>query len=269
MNRTAMILAAAFAAALCGNARATLLSEETFDYAVEDNIDGHGGGTGWNGAWSVGVPYQGYMNQVRYNADLEFAYAGFDSSTTPALSRGAYLNLAAGWGSSTFNYAQRTVDLTDGGPYDAAGLRKRSDYGFWVAGADGATLWGGFLIETTAGATQLWLQQMTSSSSAASTEIPLPNFGSASVPGLVVFCIQYAVGDDTMRLWYNPDLAHWAPDKVPPDATLQRDCAFSNFIIVENGQDVEVRVDDIRLGTEPTDVIPCHIHPRGTVLSIF
>ncbi|MGI6496767.1 MAG: hypothetical protein ACOX5G_11925 [Kiritimatiellia bacterium] len=259
-----LLLSAAIVLAASGAAHADLLAYENFDYPTDCNLHGQNGASGWLGAWSAGCPGQGYMNQVRDNI-YSFSYAGYTPETEPALSGGNYLNLAAGYGGPNFNYAQRTLDLVEGGVFDQAGLRVVNSAGYACVGADGATLWGSFLLQSASNCAHLWLQEQDGASSTRSTELQLPNLGSVGAIALVVFRIDFGGNDaDAIHFWYNPDLSCWQPTDAPA-STVQGNLTFRNFVFVQNGQDTEARYDDIRLGTAAEDVVPYYQPPAGTV----
>jgi hypothetical protein len=244
----ALLVTAGVAVAWSSDARAALLAEETFSsYPAGSNLAGANGGTGWSDAWAVGAS-QDYLNQVRNNVFSFGPYPGYTPSTTPAESQGNYLNLAAGFGGPSFNYAERFLDTSGGGTFGSAGLLTTNSASQTAIGADGTTVWGSLLYQNNG---QFWLRNP----GVVDNQFPLPNSGGDGTVALALYRIDYASGPDTLSLWINPDLSTWTPSSTPT-STATGDFAFNKFIWVESANDSENRVDDIRFGTTAADVVP-------------
>ncbi len=259
-------LAAVLAVLMRVSAIGMELAVETFDYMVDANLHGQGESSGgWAGAWLCAHPSDGYMNQVRSNM-YNFTYPAYTDAYDVRTSGGCYLNLAAGFGKSTFNYAQRTLDLSETGVFASCGLAGTNAWGYAVAGGAGGTLWISMLFQCNNNGSQLWLQQQTAADATASYQIAIPNLGVDGQVGLLLACIEYGEDSDSASFWWNPDLSEWSPDSEPY-AVVDGDFGFSNFVLVVNGENIESRFDDIRIGTEADDVVPVAA-PKVTVFML-
>jgi hypothetical protein len=227
-------------------AKADLLTEETYNsYPTGEGISGKNGGIGWGGAWGA-VSIEGFASQVRNNSS-SFSYPGYTPTTTPPLSSGNYLNLAAGFGTNNPNSIFRTLDVTSGGAYDSRQYLTTNATSESVIGADGKTLWGSFLF------------QLPSAGSTTTFGLGNPGVGDSTFAltgsassNLLVFRIDYAAGNDTITFFNNPSL----PFTAVNGTSQTGDFSFSTFVFTQSGTDTESRLDDIRFGTQASDVVP-------------
>jgi hypothetical protein len=239
-------------------AKAELLTEETYNtYPTGEGINGKDGGIGWGGAWGA-VSIEGFASQVRNNTS-NFSYPGYDSSTTPQLSSGNYLNLAAGFSTNNPNAIFRPLDVATGGTYDTRGYLTMNANAANVIGADGTTLWGSFLF------------QLPSVGSVTSFALRNPGVGDSTFDlsgsassNLIVFRIDYAAGDDTITFFNNPSL----PFAAANGTSQTGDFSFSTLVFTQSGSDTESRLDDIRFGTVAGDVVPVP-EPTSAALLAF
>lgn len=224
-----IVAAAVLAAASMADA-AVLASEDFNSYAPSTNIETLSGGTGWGGNWSVGAPGLGYLNETR--GALPISYPNYASGGD-----GTYANLASGFGGPTFNYIQRTLDVS--GAFAAYNDGTR-------IGANGTTLWGSFLHHSGSGM-QVFLQGV------GNAVFSLPTVG---VDSLFLFRIEYgAANADTISIWSNPDLSTWTPAATPTSSALS-DYSFQTLVFVAPNNENEGRFDKIVFGSEAFDVVP-------------
>lgn len=208
-------------------ASATPLASDDISYPT-GNIENQSGGFGWSGGYAVGTS-EGFLNDVRDANTLSYPnYAGVG---------GTYANVAAGYGFGTFNYIQRTVDVTGAFAAFSDGVR---------VGADDTTVWGSFVYHKVVGM-EFYLQGETNA------PFSLPTTGADS---LFLYRIQFGAGNaDTITIWNNPDLTTWTPSATPT-STFTGNYSFQTLVFVAPNNENEGRFDNIRLGSEAIDVVP-------------
>lgn len=262
-----LLCSATLAVVLALPAQATLLTVESFDYTAGANINGQSGGSGWrspsNPTWTTGGTTGTVAAPGLQYTDANANYNGFLASGNTASLSGER-NL-------------RFLDIDSGGVYDNAGLRGAGNY-IGGAGVDG-DLWGSFMFTasdysasgaytlfnlfTTAGGDGLAIRQSSAGSSFVLTNSTASVIGTGSIslgslsttdPNLIVYKYGFdsAANSDTFEVWLNPESAGDTADITLTGANL----ALNNIEIREVLGNVALSLDEIRLGTEFTSVVP-------------
>ncbi len=262
-----LISGAALAVSLVIPAQASLLTIESFDYTAGANISGQSGGSGWRSPSNPTWTTNGTTGTVA-SPGLQYTDANADYSAFLAVGNTASL-------SNERNI--RFLDIDTGGVYDNAGLRGAGNY-IGGTGVDG-DLWGSFMFTasdysasgaytlfnlfTTAGGDGLAIRQSSAGSNFQLTNATATVIGTGSIalgslsttaPNLIVYKYGFdsAANSDTFEVWLNPETAGDAADITLSGANL----ALNNIEIREVLGNVALSLDEIRLGTEFTDVVP-------------
>lgn len=262
-----LLSGAALAAMTTFPAHALLLTQESFDYTAGVNISGQSGGSGWrspsNPTWTSG----GTTGTV---AAPGLQYSDVNADYTQFLASGNTASLSG-------ERNLRFLDIDSGGVYDGAGLRGGGNY-IGGTGVDG-DLWGSFMFTasdysasgaytlfnlfTTAGGDGLAIRQSSAGSNFQLTNSSATVIGTGSIalgslsttdPNLIVYKYGFdsAANSDTFEVWLNPLTAGDTADITLSGANL----ALNNIEIREVLGNVALSLDEIRLGTEFTDVVP-------------
>ncbi len=257
-----------------GTAHATLLTYEGFDYTPAENIDGQDGGSGWrspsNPSWSV-TSGSGTIT----SGGLSYSDAGY---TGGAPSETGHALTSSGASSRI----QRIPDVDSSGVWDNAGLRNASGNLIGGTGVTG-TFYGSLLVSSSDWSSSRLIYEFQSTSGGTRPRLdingsfrltdtnggPISNTPAISPTGsntyLVVFQFDLDGTDTTtasvsnnsnITFWVNPDAGTIPPAGGIQMFTTSRKLIEFNQVDVRNIGAGDVTVDEIRFGTEWSDVAP-------------
>jgi len=257
-----------------GVAMATLLTYEGFDYTPSASIDGQTGGTGWrspsNPSWTV-ASGSGTIT----SGGLSYADAGYTGGA-PSESGNA---LSSSGASSRI---QRIPDVDSGGVWDNAGLRNASGNVIGGSGVTG-TFYGSMLVSSSDWSSSRLIYEFQNTGGGVRPRMdvngsfqltntsggPLSNPPAVTPTGSNTYLIVFQFdldGTDTatestdnnsnITYWINPVAGGTAPTGGTQMFTTQRKLIEFNQLDVRNIGTGDVTVDEIRFGTEWSDVAP-------------